>query len=165
MKIDKETFIGTLGEDWRRHKVSIQYSPSEKPVRRRDETDDVSSVSSGDRSYIVDWQKKYAEVPLSKSDRRELSTHRMPHLGEPDEKYRKFLSGIGLQLGNEKVYSQPERLWLPSRAGLTRSQNIAQGTVKLAGSPSKGASLRQSGVGQDSSHGVFRASSTKTMRM
>ena len=167
MKIDKDTWIGTLVDDWQKRKVSIQYEAPEwekRRIKRIDETDDISSVTSGDQSYREECEKAYLQMPLSRSDRREPSTHKMPHPGHPDEAYRKFLAGFGMQEPWERVYSQGERLWLPSRASVKRSSNIANGTVALRGSPSKGTTLRQFGGGQDRPHAVSRTTNGTSMR-
>lgn len=159
MEVKEDSFIGTLADDWRRHKVSIQYKPpahERRLIKRLDETDDLSSVTSGDRSYLEDCDRKYLEAPLSRSDRREPSTHKMPHPGEPEDKYYKFLSGFGMQEPKEKIYSQGERLWLPSRAGHQRSDAIANGRVTLKGSPSKDRTLRQHGP-EDKPHWADRS--------
>lgn len=168
MEVKEDTFIGTLADDWRRRKVSIQYLPPKhqrRLIKRVDETDDLSSVTSGDRSYMEDCDRKYLEAPLSRSDRREPSTHKMPHPGEPDEKYYKFLSGIGMQLPKEKIYSQGERLWLPSRTGVQRSEARSNGRVTLRGSPSKGDTLRQYGGDQDKPHYIPRSTSSKSLKI
>jgi hypothetical protein len=160
MKIDKDTWIGTLVDDWQKRKVSIQYEPPEwerRRIKRMNKTDDVSSVTSGDLSYREECEKAYLQMPLSRSDRREPSTHKVSHPGHPDQSYHKFLSGFGMQEPWERVYSQGERLWLPSRVGIKRSSNIANGSVRLPGSPSKGVTLRQFGGGQDRPHAVHRA--------
>ena len=167
MEVKEDTFIGTLADDWRRRKVSIQYKDplnERKLVRRTSETDDVSSVTSGDRSYLEDCDRKYLEAPLSRSDRREPSTHKMPHPGVPDDKYYKFLSGFGMQEPTEKIYSQGERLWLPSRAGLQRSEAIANGKVSLKGSPSKIGTLRNFGP-EDKPHWTDRSRNPKSFKM
>lgn len=168
MEVKEDTFIGTLADDWRRRKVSIQYKPPKherRLVQRMDETDDLSSVTSGDRSYLEDCDRKYLEAPLSRSDRREPSAHKMPHPGQPDDKYYKFLSGFGMQEPKEKIYSQGERLWLPSRSGVLRAEAIANGRVALRGSPSKGNTLRQYGGDQDKPHYIHRSTSSKSLKI
>ena len=72
IKIDKNTWIGTLVDDWQKRKVSIQYEPPEwerRRIKRMDQTDDVSSVTSGDLSYREECEKAYLQLPLSRSDR------------------------------------------------------------------------------------------------
>ena len=165
MKVSDKSFIGTLADDWRRRKVSIQFQPPEherRPVRRVDLTDDASTVTSGDRSYWENCEREYLETRLSMSESREPSTRRLPKIAAADDKYKKFLSGFGMQEPNEKVYSQAERLWLPSRVGLVRSKAIVDGKVTV-NSPIKGQALRQHGP-QDKPHFVPRSNSSKTMR-
>ena len=119
-------------------------------------------MTSGDLSYREECEKAYLQLPLSRSDRRELSTHKLPHPGHPDQAFHKFLSASACRSRGKRVYSQGERLWLPSRASLKRSSNIANGTVSLKGSPSKGVTIRHFGGGQDRPHAVDRATNRNT---
>jgi len=148
-----ETFLSRVVSDWMAHKVQIQHEP-ERVVIRKDLTDDTSTVSSAE-TYLIAQEQFEREVKLSLSERREPSSHRLSQPVDPGFKYKKFLSGFGMQEPWEKVYSQGERLWLPSRANATRSKHVAEGVVNLKGAPSRGKEMRLYGP-QDKPHHTRR---------
>jgi len=93
-------------------------------------------------SYMAAEEAFEQQVRLSVSSRMHPSEHKLTAPVEPGQPYRKFLSGFGMQEPWEKVYSQGERRWLPSRASLSRQQNISNGTVAVAVGAALGCSSR-----------------------
>lgn len=167
---DNQDAMAQLVEDWQRREVEIQYNPHRRIVKRVDLTDDVSSVTSGALSAREEWDRYWNESKLSQSERTEVShSKELPYPGDIDDKFRRHLSGIGMQEPWEKVYSQGERLWLPSRANLIRTDNIANTTVRIR-SPQR-SPIRSRGHSSSSrqslsldTHKVSRDRSAKSMR-
>ena len=140
-----ETFMSRVVGDWMKHEVGIQKDREKRTVVRSNLTDDISTVTSAAETYMIAQEQFEQECKLSLSERREPSYHRLTQPVDPGFKYKKFLSGFGMQEPWEKVYSQGERLWLPSRASTTRTKHIAEDIVKIRGAPSAGKEMRQHG--------------------
>tara|TARA_B110000090_G_scaffold186923_1_gene216029 strand:- start:50 stop:607 length:558 start_codon:yes stop_codon:yes gene_type:complete len=176
--------MGQISADWMRRKVTIQ---KDRDRDRKfvpkivDYTDDTSTVTTAGESAANDWDRQYNDTKLSRSIREKPTGTKMAYPGDPDEKFYKFLSGFGMQEPWEKIYSQGERLWLPSRAGTARTHTIANETVKLVkkiniddkqiqigGTPSKKSqSLRRFGgaMYQDKPHTVDRGRNPTSLKV
>jgi hypothetical protein len=152
---NEDTFMVRVVGDWMNQRVQIQHKSPGPPVIRKDYSDDVSTVTSAAETYIKAQEMFEQEVKLSLSERSEPSRHRLTEPVDPGFKYKKFLSGFGMQEPWEKVYSQGERLWLPSRASTSRQKHILEDVKRVNGTPSKGKELRGYGP-QDKPHYVNR---------
>lgn len=146
-------FMAQIAKDWQRRRIDLQSGQHSPIVRRKNLTDDCSTVTSAAETYLIAEEQYAMEVKLSLSERREPSYHKLSAPVDPGFKYRKFLSGMGMQEPWEKVYSQGDRLWLPSRANMSRQSHITHDKVQIDGNPSIGKEIRQHGP-QDKPHHI-----------
>ena len=87
----------------------------------------------------------------------------MPHPGEPDDKYYKFLSGIGMQEPKEKFTAKARGCGY-RRERVFSVQSTIEWSCHAKGSPSKG-TLRQYGGNQDKPHYIPRSTSSKSLKI
>jgi hypothetical protein len=169
LEINEDIYMTKVADDWQSRKLDMQHVNPNKFISRRNYTDEISTVTSAAETYLAAEEAFETQCKLSISNRLSPSKHKLTTPVDPGPKYRKFLSGMGMQEPWEKVYSQGERLWLPSRAGQSRQKLLQVGTeedftdekVDRVAFSSK---LRKFG-NQDAPHHTHRALNLRTMKV
>ena len=129
--LSEDNYLLHVADDWMAQRLNIQYKNPHMRIRRRDLTDEVSTVTSAGESYTEAEEAFEQQVKLSVSSRLQPSSHKLTAPVDPGAPYKKFLSGFGMQEPWEKVYSAPERKWLPSRASMSRQKALFHNQVAV----------------------------------
>ena len=128
--LDERNYLLHVADDWMAQRVKIQHQNPGRFVRRRDLTDEVSTVTSAAETHMEAEEAFEQQCKLSISSRLAPSNHKLTAPVDVGAPYKKFLSGFGMQEPWEKVYSQGERKWLPSRASMSRQKALSENKVK-----------------------------------